>query len=226
MQDLTRLLLRCGATIGEINTVRKHLSLIQGGRLAQAGGGAGILSLLVSDVVGNPLDIIASGPTTADTSTYADALGVLRKYEISEQVPSGPLERLRRGAAGEIEETPKAGDRALGRVRHVIVADNDAAATAAARAAAAAGFDSKLVTTHMEGEAREVARLLAGIAKDLVIPKTSHRSAGLPGLWRRDDRNGVGKRQRRQESGNGPGRRDSLAGNTERRGAVPGNGRQ
>ena len=171
MQDLTRLLLRCGATIGEINTVRKHLSLVQGGRLAQAAGGAGILSLLVSDVVGNPLDIIASGPTTADTSTYDDALGVLRKYEISEEAPSGPLERLRRGAAGEIEETPKPGDPALGRVRHVIVADNDAAATAAAGAAAAAGFDSQLITTHMEGEAREVARLLAGIAKDLVIRK-------------------------------------------------------
>ena len=171
MQDLTRLLLRCGATIGEINAVRKHLSLIQGGRLAQAAGGASILSLLVSDVVGNPLDIIASGPTTADTSTCEDALGVLRKYEISAECPSGPLERLRRGAAGEIEETPKAGDPALRRVRHVIVADNDAAATAAARAAAVGGFDSQLITTHMEGEAREVARLLAGIAKDLVIRK-------------------------------------------------------
>ncbi|MCY4107578.1 MAG: glycerate kinase [Chloroflexi bacterium] len=171
MQALTRLLLRCGATIGEINTVRKHLSLIQGGRLAQAAGGAGILALLVSDVVGNPLDIIASGPTTADTSSYDDALGVLRKYDISAEAPSGPLQRLRRGAAGEIQETPKPGDPALRRVRHVIVADNDASATAAAEAAQAAGFDSQLITTHMEGEAREVARLLAGIAKDMVIRK-------------------------------------------------------
>ena len=171
MQELTRLLLRCGATIGEINTVRKHLSLIQGGRLAQAAAGAGILALLVSDVVGNPLDIIASGPTTADRSTYDDALGVLRKYDISADAPSGPMQRLRRGAAGEIQETPKPADSALSRVRHVIVADNDASATAAANAARAAGFDSQLITTHMEGEAREVARLLAGIAKDMVIRK-------------------------------------------------------
>ncbi|MCY3800338.1 MAG: glycerate kinase [Chloroflexi bacterium] len=171
MRELTRLLLRCGATIGEINTVRKHLSLIQGGRLAQVAGGAGILALLVSDVVGNPLDIIASGPTTADTSTYEDALGVLRKYDISADAPPGPMQRLRRGAAGEIQETPKPGDPALRRVRHVIVADNDASATAAAKAAHAAGFDSQLVTTHMEGEAREVARLLAGVAKDLVFRK-------------------------------------------------------
>ncbi len=171
MQNLTRLLLRCGATINEINAVRKHLSLIQGGRLAQTAAGASILSLLVSDVVGNPLDIIASGPTSADTSTYHDALGVLEKYEIVAAAPSGPVERLRRGAAGEIDETPKDGDPALRLVRHVIVADNEAAALAANAAARAAGFNSEIINTHMEGEAREVARLLAGIAKDLVSQK-------------------------------------------------------
>lgn len=168
MQHLTRLLLRCGATINEINAVRKHLSLVQGGRLARAAAGASILTLLVSDVVGNPLDVIASGPTSADTSTYHDALNVLGKYGVLAAAPSGPVQRLRRGAAGDIDETPKEGDQALRLVRHVIVADNAAAAAAAAAAASAIGFNSQLVTTHMEGEAREIARLLAGIARDLV----------------------------------------------------------
>ena len=169
MRDLTTLLLRCGATINEINAVRKHLSLVQGGRIAQAARGATIVSLLVSDVVGNPIDVIASGPTCADPSTFTEALSVLDKYEIRELAPARPVERLRRGARGEIGETPKPGDPALQNVRHLIIADNDLAATSAAAAATETGFGSKIITTHLEGEAREVARVLGAIAKDLVL---------------------------------------------------------
>ena len=169
MRDLTSLLLRCGATINEINAVRKHLSLVQGGRIAQAAGGATIVSLLVSDVVGNPIDVIASGPTCADPSTFTEALSVLEKYELTELAPVRPVERLKRGARGEIDETPKPGDPALQNVTHLIIADNDLAATSAAAAATQAGFRSKIITTHLEGEAREVARVLGAIAKDLVL---------------------------------------------------------
>lgn len=167
MRRLTSLLLKSGATINEMNAVRKHLSLVQGGRLAGAARGASLLSLLVSDVVGSPLDVIASGPTCPDPTTFGGALAVLEKYALMATAPEAPLERLRRGAAGEIPETPKPGDPIFARVRHVVVADNEIAAQAAVAAAAESGLAAQLISTHVEGEAREVARVFAGIAKDL-----------------------------------------------------------
>ena len=151
MRELTGLLLRSGATINEMNAVRKHLSLIQGGRLAAACNGAAILSLLVSDVVGSPLDVIASGPTCPDTTSYSDALDVLAKYGLMNSAPAAAIDHLRRGAAGELPETPKPGDPIFERVQNLIVADNDLAAEAAVEAATRAGFNAQLVSTRIEG---------------------------------------------------------------------------
>lgn len=166
-QAITDALLRAGATINELNAVRKHLSAIKGGQLARAAYPATVIACLLSDVVGNPLDVIASGPTTPDTHTYEDALAVLRRYGLLQQAPRAVLERLERGAAGKVPETPKPGDRAFDRVQNVIVADNAAAAQAAVREAQRLGYHTLLLSTFVEGEAREVAKVFASIAKEM-----------------------------------------------------------
>src|SRR5262249_28732903 len=120
-QEATRLLHECGATINEMNAVRKHLSRIKGGRLAQAFGGKALFSLVISDVIGDPLDVIASGPTAPDPTTFANALAVLEKYQLTERMPRAVREHLERGRRGEIPETPK---EIPPSVRHLILANN------------------------------------------------------------------------------------------------------
>jgi hydroxypyruvate reductase len=168
LQALTDALLRCGATINEINAVRKHCSQIKGGQLARAAAPATVISLLLSDVVGNPLDVIASGPTVGDTHTFADALGVLEKYEIVDAVPANIVARLRAGMAGELPETPKPGDALFRNVQNVFVGSNAIAARAAEAAAKKMGFHTLLLSTYIEGEAREVALVYAALAKSLI----------------------------------------------------------
>ncbi|MBN1177953.1 MAG: DUF4147 domain-containing protein [Anaerolineae bacterium] len=172
LQALTDALLRSGATIAEINTVRKHLSQVKGGRLARriARHGARAAVLVLSDVVGNPLDAIASGPCAADPTTYGQAWDVLARHALLGDVPHAIRAHLARGRCGEEEETPKPGDPLFDHVRHVVVGDNRAAAQAAAAQAEALGFRTHLLTTHLEGEAREVGRVLAALAKDLTAP--------------------------------------------------------
>jgi glycerate 2-kinase len=164
----TDLLLRSGADIVEINTVRKHLSGVKGGQLAQAAWPARLATLVVSDIVGSPLDAIASGPTVPDPTTFADALAVLVKYRLTERVPPAVLATLRRGAAGELPETPKPGDPAFAAAQTTVIADNAVAARAALAEAEAAGFRAQLLSTYVEGEAREVGRVLAAIAREIV----------------------------------------------------------
>ncbi len=165
-QALTGLLLRSGATINEINAVRKHCSTLKGGQLARQAAPATLITLLLSDVVGSPLDVIASGPTVPDSSTFAEAYAVLERYGVVEQAPPGVVARLRRGMAGEIPETPKAGDPCFARVQNVIVGDNRIAAQAAAGRARELGFSAQVLTTFVEGEAREVARVCAALLKE------------------------------------------------------------
>jgi hydroxypyruvate reductase len=166
MIQATDLLLRSGADITEINTVRKHLSRIAGGQLARAAAPARLVTLIISDIVGSPLDAIASGPTVPDPTTYADAVAVLERYRLIPEVPPAVLATLRRGETGELPETPKPGDPIFARTRVAVVADNAAAARAAQEAAARLGFRTLLLTTFIEGEAREVGRVLAGIARE------------------------------------------------------------
>jgi len=168
LQRLTDELLRSGATIQEINAVRKHLSRVKGGRLARriARRGARAAVLVLSDAVGNPLDVIGSGPCAPDPTTFADAWGVLERYGLLEQAPPAVRAHLERGLNEAAEETPKPGDLLFERVHHVIVGDNRTAALAAEERARALGFHAEVLTTYLEGEAREVGKVLAALAKE------------------------------------------------------------
>lgn len=154
LQSTVTALLESGAPIEEINIVRKHLSAIKGGRLAQAAAPAQLITLILSDVVGSPLDAIASGPTVPDPSTFRDALTVLDDYSLRERVPPAVVAHLERGASGEIPDTPKA---PYDRQTVVVVGDGAMAARGAASAAEREGISVRTATTTMTGEAREVA---------------------------------------------------------------------
>ena len=152
LQAVTESLLRAGASIGEINAVRKHLSRLSGGQLARLAQPAPLIALTLSDVVGDPLDVIASGPTAPDPTTYATAQTVLARYNLMEQTPSSILRHLEAGAAGHIAETPKPGDSVFANVSNVIVGSNRLAAQAAIAEAERLGYNTLLLTTLMECE--------------------------------------------------------------------------
>ena len=166
-QAMTRALLACGATIEEINAVRKHCSRIKGGQLARALFPARSLTLILSDVIGDPLDAIASGPTVPDTTTYGEALEVLRRYRVEDRIPVSILRHLERGARGEIPETPKAGDPCFATAHHCIVGNNLQSLLAARDRAARLGFQALLLTTALKGESREVAKVLAALLLEM-----------------------------------------------------------
>jgi glycerate 2-kinase len=166
-QETTRLLLACGATIHEINAVRKHLSAIKGGRLARLAQPAHVLALLLSDVVGDPLDVIGSGPTAPDTSTFASAWAVIEKYGLQAKIPRTARRLLEDGLAGKIEETPKPGDPCFRRTRNVIVGSNRLAVDAAARKARELGYRPLVLSTTIEGETRDIAAMHAAIAREI-----------------------------------------------------------
>jgi glycerate 2-kinase len=167
-QVLTSILLACGATINEINILRKHLETLKGGALARLASPATLVTLILSDVVNDPLDVIASGPCVPDPSTYADALKVLEKYGISDQVPKSVLDHLNCGLRGEILETPKPGEDLFRHTRNVIVGSNRLAAEAARDQAKKENFNAMLLTTSMQGEASQVGRHLSSIAREIV----------------------------------------------------------
>jgi glycerate 2-kinase len=169
-QELTRLLLASGATIGELNAVRKHLSRFKGGQLARAASPASVLTLALSDVIGDPLDVIASGPTAPDPTTFADAREVLARRGLAGRVPASIAARLDAGLRGEIEETPKPGDRLFDRVTNVVIGNNTLIADAAVAAASRLGYRPHLLTRELQGEAREVARELVARARRLEPP--------------------------------------------------------
>lgn len=168
LQETTDLLLRCGATIVELNTLRKHLSQIKGGGLARLAGQAPVISLVLSDVVGDPLDVIASGPTVPDPTTFASAWAVLERYDLVERVPLAVRQHLQAGRDGERPDTPKPGDELFDRGYNLIVGSNRLAAEGAVQAARANGLSALLLSTFVEGEAREVAQVAAALAKELV----------------------------------------------------------
>ena len=162
-QAATRLLLECGATINELNAVRKHLSRLKGGQLARAAHPARVVSLLLSDVIGDPLDVIASGPTAPDPTTFGDALGILDRFGLRARLPSAVRAHLEAGARGEAEETPKRGDPALAGVTNVVIGNNELVVDAAVAEARRVGLTPCLLTRRLQGEAREVARVFASL---------------------------------------------------------------
>lgn len=167
-QEVTKLLLASGAGIHEINAVRKHISQIKGGQLARLAYPAQVLSLLLSDVIGDDLDTIGSGPTAPDASTFALARAILEKYEILRRVPASVRERIECGVRGRIPETPKPGDAIFTRVRNVVIGSSRLAVDAAAAHARRLGFRTVVLSTFVEGETREIARMHAAIAKEIV----------------------------------------------------------
>lgn len=166
-QQTTRVLLGCGATIQDINCVRKKLSAVKGGRLAAAIAPAACLGLLLSDVVGDDLDVIASGPTVPDPTTGADALAVLARYGVADTIAPEALAVLEDVAAGRAPETPKPGDPVFTRTRTVLVGTNYQALLAARAKAATLGYATLVLTSHLTGEAREMANLFLGLARDI-----------------------------------------------------------
>jgi len=172
-QETTRILTERGAVIHELNSVRKHISQIKGGRLAQAVYPASLLTLVLSDVVGDDLDVIASGPTVPDTSTFQDCLQILDRYHCRGDLPSGIIRHLEGGACGKAAETARRDDPAFHRSRSMIVGNNQLCLRKAAEAAESLGYRALILSSRVEGETREVAKVHAAIAKDI-------RTTGIP----------------------------------------------
>ena len=166
-QALTRALLKSGAAIAEINAVRKHLSAFKGGWLAKKAYPATVLNLVLSDVVGDPLDSIASGPTVPDPSTFTDAQTVLKKYRLWSAAPSSVRKVLSDGVEGLLEETPKEGDSAFKKIHNVVVGNNRTASQAAVECLMAEGLNTLVLNDFLEGEARQVGQALAKFANQV-----------------------------------------------------------
>ena len=164
-QEVTSLLLRAGADIREMNAVRKHLSDLKGGQLAKWAAPAHVISLIMSDVIGDPLDFIASGPTAPDTTSFSDAIAVIQKYGL--QVPKTVLERFQEGAHGNIPDTPKPGDPVFKNVDNHIIANNQLLSEAAAGKARELSLNTLVLSTEVEGEAKDIGRFFAAIAREM-----------------------------------------------------------
>lgn len=163
-QQVTDFLLRSGAVIGEINTVRKHLSQIKGGQLARAVGAARMVNFILSDVVGDRLDVIASGPTVPDPTTFNDAIEILKRYRLWDEIDFSVRLALEEGVRGERPETPKR----LGRwIENILIGNGEAAVNEAARQLRRMGFHPHILTSVLEGESREVAKVLVALAKEI-----------------------------------------------------------
>jgi len=159
LQSVTSLLLKCGADINEINTIRKHLSLVKGGQLAAASNGL-VISFIISDIIGDPMSFIASGPTYPDSTSFADAKRVLEKYDLWEKIPLSVKKVVDDGVKGVIPDTPNEDDVVFKNVFNFIVANNGIACKAAERKARNLGYKTMLLTTSLDGEAKEKGRFL------------------------------------------------------------------
>jgi len=167
LQRVNNLILSCGADINEINTLRKHLSQVKGGGIARLASPAQVCSLILSDVIGDPLDVIASGPTVPDPTTFSDTLSIIEKYDLTQEIPSSILSHLHTGVRNEIPETPKVGDPIFERTNNFIIGNNLMAAQSALTQAKSEGLTPRLLTTKLKGEAREIGQALAAIAQQI-----------------------------------------------------------
>jgi len=180
---VTGALLKSGATINEINAVRKHISAFKGGWLAKRAYPATVVNLILSDVVGDPLDSIASGPTVPDSSTFQEAIEILRRYGLWGKAPKSVKKVLLSGKKGLISETPKAGDKVFEKVFNVVVGNNLTASLAAYNSLKSAGLHVLLLSSCLEGQARDVGTMFASVAKEIAssghpVPKPAGIVAG------------------------------------------------
>ena len=167
LQGLSKILLGCGATIHEINCIRKHISLIKGGQLARRIFPATCISLILSDVIGDNLGVISSGPTSPDQTTFQDAAAIVEKYNIKDKLPESIHSYLDGGAAGDYPDTPKDGDPVFAKVKNLIIGNNRLALMKAEKCAGKFGYNTLVLTSMVQGEAREIGVLLAAIIKEI-----------------------------------------------------------
>jgi len=166
-QAATRALLECGAEIGEINTIRKHLSAVKGGRLALAAAPADLLCLVISDVIGDPLESIASGVTVGDPTTFGDSLAIVDKYGLKGKIPARVVDYLTRGSTGKIADTPQPADPRFSGVYNAVISGNRQAVAAAETEARRRGYQTLVLSTFVAGETREIARIHGAIAREI-----------------------------------------------------------
>jgi len=166
-QELTQLLLDCGADIKEINTIRKHISQMKGGWLARWAYPSTVITFILSDVVGDPLDVIASGPTVPDTSTFQEAWEILKRYGLVNEIASSIRNHLQAGREGKIKETPKAGESVFEKVHNMIIGSNIVALRAAEKEFSLAGFNTITLSSSIVGETSEAARFHGAIAREI-----------------------------------------------------------
>lgn len=166
-QRVNTLLLASGASIHEINTIRKHISLVKGGKLARAIHPSTLVTFVLSDVVGDNLDVIGSGPTIPDSSTFHDCMDIITKYNLPHALPEPVLRHLSSGLAGEIPETPKPGDVIFQSTRNIIIGSNIKAVRAAKKEAENLGYHTVILSSMIEGETRHVAKVHTAIAKEI-----------------------------------------------------------
>jgi len=167
-QEVTQLLLDCGADIREINTVRKHISMIKGGWFARWAYPSLVITFILSDVVGDHLEIIGSGPTVPDPSTFEEALKILERYDLTKEVSPSIKNYLTMGIEGKVEETPKPKDPIFERVFNVLIGSNMIALNASKKEAISFGLNTIILSSFIEGDTRDVARLHGAIAKEIV----------------------------------------------------------
>jgi glycerate 2-kinase len=166
-RKVTDLLLKCGATIEELNAMRKHLSRIKGGQMARLAFPATVVNLMLSDVIGDAVDVIASGPSVPDMSTFRDCDCIIEKYRLSEKLPRSVADHIRQGVSGTVSETPKPGDPVFDRVQNVVIANNSLAVKGAGKRARQLGYRTLVLSTSITGETREVAHVHGAIAREI-----------------------------------------------------------
>lgn len=167
-QDTIKILLSCGATIHEINTLRKHISMIKGGRLAQATHPASLVSLIFSDVVGDNLDVIASGPTVPNSSGFDDCMKIIDKYNLRKKLPKPVVKHIKDGISGSVPETPKTGDPAFDNTYNLIIGSNIEAMSAASKKARKLGYKTMILSSMIEGDTTQVAHVHSAIAREII----------------------------------------------------------
>lgn len=167
LQLLSKILLECGANIHEINCIRKHISRVKGGQLARHIYPARVVTLALSDVIGDNLSVIASGPTSPDPSSFEEAWAIIKKYEVSDRIPESVRDYLNAGRDGRQPETPKPGDEIFARVSNIVIGSNRLALSTAEKCAQEKGYNTLVLSSMIEGEAKELASFLSAIMHEI-----------------------------------------------------------